>query len=436
MNLVFVAIDTLRADHLSCYGYGRPTSSNIDAVAARGVLFEDFYSVGNCTHPGFTAMFTGMYPESTGIVNHWTRIDLGEDVPTMAERFARAGYQTAAIDNLCHGWVQRGEREYTWFRRGYQHYEYPEGSGFYQPSAECVALACDWLEKNARSPFLLALHVWNPHAPYNKAPKEFYRFYEGADPCDPNLDYMPPNTRRSQQRVFKMPVTDPGYVVAAYDAEIAYTDHSLGTLFERIEALGLGDDTLILITSDHGEIMARPRWALGRPWCFGHIGLHEGCLRLPLIIAGGPAAKGVRVPGPFQLVDIVPTLIDVFGLEESTALDGVSLAPGLSRDSMPARDAVFVSENTYQKQRAVMKWPWKYMRFEADYESMPKRSLFHLETDPHEVINLIDYLPDQANSLDQALNECVARATRGRPDPLKAQDVSKRLAPPEAATRY
>ncbi|MEW6359152.1 MAG: sulfatase [Planctomycetota bacterium] len=435
MNLLFIAIDTLRSDHLSCYGYPKPTSPRIDALAGRGVLFEQFHSVGNCTHPGFTAMFTGLFPESSGIVNHWTRVELSEAIPTMAETFARAGYRTAAIDNLYDGWVPLGHPHYPWFRRGYEHYDYPRNKGFYQPALEVAEMAGGWLEKEAQSPFLLFVHIWNPHGPYNKAPKEFYRFYDGGDPCDPRLDSMPPNVRAPQRQIFGKPITDPNYVVAAYDAEIAYTDHAIGMLLEKLDALKLADDTVVLITSDHGEILARPRMAVGKPWCFSHIGLNEDNLHVPLIIAGGPVKSALRVRERFQLVDIMPTLVDMFDLRDPTKMDGVSLLPALKGASLQGRGAIFVSENTYQKQRAAMRWPWKYMRMEAHYNAMPPRCLHNLESDPNEVVNLADALPDQAAEMDALLDSCIAPLLQAGKDPLLEQDITHPLKPPPT-TKY
>jgi len=377
-------------------------------------------------------MLSGMYPESTRIVNHWTKIDPPAEVSMMAEFFARAGYQTAAVDNLFDGWVPSGYREYPWFRRGYDHYEYPRKPGFYQPSEDCVGLACDWLEQKGGQPFLLFLHVWNPHAPYNKAPESFYRFYGGADPCDPDLDAMPAYARKRCENMFGMPVTDPKYVEAAYDAEIAYTDHSLGILFEKLDALGLTEDTVILITSDHGEIMTQPRTALGWPWYFCHIGLHEDCLRVPLIIAGGPVREGARVTGLAQLVDIVPTLAEMFDLAEASNLDGVSLMPALASEAATGRDAAFVSENTYQKQRGVVKPPWKYLRLEQDYQAMPRRCLFHLEEDPLETANLIEACPEQGKEMEALLDAYVERTSGPSGDPLKEQDVGQECKPPFA----
>ena len=280
------------------------------------------------------------------------------------------------------------------------------------------------------------LHVWNPHAPYNKAPKEFYRVYEGNDPCDPGLDYMPSNVRAGQRNVFKMPITDPGYVVAAYDAEIAYTDYSLGILFEKLDQLKLTGDTIILITSDHGELMARPRLAVGRPWCFSHIRLYEENLHLPLIITGGPVAKGMRISEQFQLVDIMPTLTEMFDLTQDVDLDGVSLVPCLRGEKQSGREAIFVSENTYEKQRAVMKWPWKYMRFEEGYDAMPRRCLYNLERDPEELINLVDALPDEAKAMDDVMNSYISATTKGRQDPLKEQEITYRSARPTVGTKH
>jgi arylsulfatase A-like enzyme len=423
MNVVLIAIDTLRADALSCYGNAKPTSPNLDALASRGTLFENFYSVGNCTHPGFTAMLTGMYPESTGVVSHWTGVEPEDDVSMMAEVFKRAGYVTGAIDNLYDGWRPR-HPFYPWFRRGYDHYDYPRNEGHYQPGSEVSGLACDWIREGPGEPFFLFIHYWDPHAPYNKAPGEYYRFYDGPDPCDPGLDYMPPNIRESQRRTFGIPVTDPGYVVAAYYAETSYVDACVGMVLGQLEESGLSRDTLVAVTSDHGDIMPFPRIALGCPWAFCHIGLNEDCLRLPLIFSGPGVEEGGRIGSRFQLVDLLPSLLEAADIPVPEDLDGQSFASGLEGDPPFGRDHLFFSENTYQKQRAVLEWPWKYMRMEAEYNSMPPRSLFNLEMDPLEMANLSDEEVDTMFEMDSILDDYVARTTGDGADPLKVQDLT------------
>lgn len=423
-NVLLIALDTQRSDHLSCYGYPKPTTPNIDQLAERGTLFRNFYAVGNCTHPGFTALFTGLSPESSGIVSHWTRVELPERVPTMAELFARAGYFTAAIDNLYDAWAPRGYPYYPWFRRAYEYYMYPTAESWYRSAALVTEHTIEWVRSRPAEPFFLFVHYWQPHAPYNKAPEEFRRFYDGDDPCDPRLDVMPPSVKRSVERVFGRPITDPAYGVAAYDAEVAYVDYAVGTLLDAMERDGLTDETLVLVTADHGEIMWPPRLGAGRLWCFSHIGLSEGCLRVPLIVAGPGVQRGI-VEENAQLVDVLPTLVEWCGLEP-TAFDGRSLAPALSGGSISSRDPIFASENTYQKQRSVRQGRWKYTRMEEVLSSMPARGLFDLEQDPLETENLADARPDRAAELDAVLNEYVVRSTEGRPDPIRAQPITQR----------
>ncbi len=425
MNFLFIAIDTLRADALSCYGKSEKTSPNIDRLASEGVLFENFYSVGNCTHPGFTSMLTGMYPETTGIVSHWTRVELDESVRTMAQLFQQAGFETAAVDNLYDGWRPR-HPFYPWFRRGYSYYEYPPGEGHYRKGIEVSRVASKWLRHRSGEPFLLFVHYWDPHAPYNKAPRRFYRFYRGRNPCDRRLDFMPPIVRDQQRRIFGKPITDPNYVVAAYLAETHYVDYCIGRLLDDLERLGLSDNTVVVVTSDHGEILSTPRLALGRPFCFCHIGLSEDCLRIPLVVSGPDLSHGIRVKERFQLVDLLPTLLDLAGIprDPRDRLDGSSFANALFGRRVKGRDQLFFSENTYQKQRAVLQWPWKYMRMEAEYDSMPPRSLYNLEEDPLEIVNLADAERETANRLDRAIEMYVKEATRGRGDPLRLQETT------------
>ena len=421
-NMLFMAIDTLRSDALSCYGNRWKTSPNIDKLASTGATLDNFYSVGNCTHPGFTSMITGMFPERTGIVSHWTRVELDESVKTMAQYMKEAGFHTTAVDNLYDGWRPK-HPFYPWFRRGYDFYAYPPGQGHYRRGLDVSNMASAWLRKQASEPFFLFVHYWDPHAPYNKAPKKFYRFYRGSDPCDPRLDYMPPNVRDKQRRIFGRPITDPKYVTAAYLAETAYVDYSVGRLLRVLEELSLHEETLVALTSDHGEILDRPTLAVGRPFSFCHIGLTEECLRIPLIVSGPGVPQGVRISKRFQLIDLLPTLLDLVGIHYQD-LDGESFAPALRGSDTGGRDNLFFSENTYQKQRAVLSWPWKYMRMEDNYDSMPRKSLFNLESDPLETINLADTERETADRLDRVIDAYVRETTRGHGDPIKEQEIT------------
>jgi arylsulfatase A-like enzyme len=343
----------------------------------------------------------------------------------MAEYFENAGFDTAAIDNLYDGWRPR-HPYYPWFRRGYTHYNYPKGEGHYRPGSEVSSMACRWLDSVGGEPFMLFVHYWDTHAPYNKAPKQFYRFYQGQDPCNPHLDCMAPNVREAQRRTFGMPITDPAYVVSAYHAETAYVDSCIGVVLRKLEGLGLSGETVVAITSDHGDIMPPARLALGRYWAFCHIGLNEDCLRIPLVISGPGIASGVRVPNRFQLVDILPTLLDLAEVSHP-ALDGSSLAPALRGNDLDGRSGLFFSENTYQKQRAMLAWPWKYMRMETHYESMPARCLYKLDEDPRELRNLSDERADVVQEMDRDIQDYVSGCCRGQPDPIRAQATTAKM---------
>jgi len=426
VNIVLIAVDTLRADALSCYGNPKPTSPHIDRLAHRGTLFENFYSVGNCTHPGFTSLASGMYPESSRVVSHWTKVLPPDELPMMAQYFAKAGFNTAAVDNLYDGWRPK-HPFYPWFRRGFSSYGYPPGQGHYRPGADVSKMATRWLQSRPSRPFFLFVHYWDTHAPYNKAPRRFHRFYDGNDPCDPRLDYMPPQVRERQRRIFGRPITDPGCVVAAYQAETAYVDDCIGALLSRLAKLGLADETMVVVTSDHGDIMSVPRSALGRLWCFCHIGLNEDCLRIPLIVAGPGIAEAARSKHRFQLPDLLPTMLDVSGIPKRVELDGRSFSATLRGGQAEGRSELFFSENTYQKQRALLAWPWKYMRMEARYNSMAPRCLYNLDRDPLETVNLSDAEPEVVGRMEELLDGHVSRTTRGAPDPLIVQDVTSTI---------
>jgi arylsulfatase A-like enzyme len=302
---------------------------------------------------------------------------------------------------------------------------YPQAEAWYKPAERVTDKAVEWLRTRPSEPFFLFVHYWQPHAPYNKAPERFYRFYDGDDPCDPRLDFMPPAARDVVRRVFGRPITDPAYPIAAYDAEVAYADDAIGVLFDALEDhVGL-EETLVVITADHGEIMWPPRMAVCRPWCYSHISLHEDCLRLPLIMAGSGIERGM-VEENAQLVDILPTLAEWCGLNPPARLDGRSFAPALTGGTVQGREPIVVSENTYQKQRALRRGSWKYMRMEEHLTGMRARALFDLEDDPLETINLADECPDVAAELDAMLEDYIRTVTEGGPDPLHEQPISQR----------
>jgi arylsulfatase A-like enzyme len=248
MNLILLALDTLRADHLGCYGYSRNTSPFLDEFARAGALFENYFAATVPTHPSFTSLFTGMDSFGHQVTNVKGEHTLSEDIPTLAEVLRDAGYQTAAVDTMG-----------LWMSRGFDVYENPGyhvnneqpydcgygrtrrdknfGAAVTRKAAEVAAAL------SADRPFFLFVHYWDPHQPYYP-PAPYHELYYAGNPCDPAC--------RSMRKVWafdaKRPwlekwmdraVTDADYWVAQYDGEINYTDDQVKALCEALQRCGL-----------------------------------------------------------------------------------------------------------------------------------------------------------------------------------------------------
>lgn len=398
MKIVLIAVDTLRADHLGCCGYHRPTSPNLDAVAAEGFLFTHCFAVGNCTHPGFTALFTGCYPETTGITAHWTLVDLPDAIPMLAEIAKANGLRTLALDNLHDRWQERW-RLYPWFRRAYDVYECAQDSNAHE-SANCD-LVCDLIRRHAADDFLLFYHPWYPHAPY-QPPADCQAFDWDKD--DPLAD-----------------------VIARYDGEIVYTDREIARIVEALRAAGIYDETLLIVTSDHGEIMGEDRVVRGHRFNISHIDLGDECLRVPLVLRLPRAVPSGRSEVLVQQPDLLPTIAELAGWRLPRAVDGASLVPAMRGDVACVRDAVHFMENTYQKQRGIRTRTHKLKLNLDPGDSAPGRELYDLEADPLEQFNIVDVERDLAGELEARMAAWVRErlAAAGRTeDPLLAQDIT------------
>lgn len=430
-NVLLVAIDTLRSDHVGCYGYARDVSPHLDRIAREGVVFEEHFAPHIPTHPGFTTLFTGM-----DCFTH-QRVRLGGDVlpdgriRTLAQLLADAGYHTAAVDNLP-----------EWFRQGFATYETYKWPWEMAPGAEWrraevvnerALPLLEQLAAGARGgePFFLFLHYWDPHTPY-LPPSPFSRMYYAGDEKDPaHLDgphsMQAPFEFEVFNEYFKAwiapDVTDTRFVAAEYDALIAYVDSALQHLWQALRDLSIDDSTLIVITSDHGEVLdEHPCW-------FDHHGLYESNVRVPFILrhpGGLPAGKRVR--GLVRHQDQMPTILEHIGLPEVAAreqMDGRSALPLLRRrNGAGVTDAVYLTENTWMRKRAWRTPEWKLIDgMEPDIHNFPLLELYHLPTDPTEQRNLATERPDVVADLQAAMLTHVAQRVRatGKPDPMSYQ---------------
>jgi arylsulfatase A-like enzyme len=424
MNVILLSLDTLRADHLSCYGYRRLTSPHIDRVAAQGTLCTEFFSPHIPTHPGYTTMLTGRDAVSHQIVCQGGTVEPGEDVRFLAEILAEQGYRTAAVDNLGR-WLTRGFQTY-------QTYRWPLDVDQPWRKAEAVnAAALPLLAELAAGgqPFFLFVHYWDPHTPY-LPPPPFDRMFYGGDERDPANRSMAPvfafEPFGDYFRSWMGHVTDIQYVIAQYDAEIAYLDATLSAFFTRLDELGLSDDTLLILNADHGECLDEHEC-----W-FDHHGLYDQNLHVPLILrCPGLIPAGQRLGGILRQQDLAPAILDALGLGELAAanrMDGVSFLPLLrAGDSSGVCDTLFVTENSWMKKRGVRTRRWKLiLAHQPDFHGKPPVELYDLAADPAETVNVAGERADVVAELTGQYDDWLTgrMAASGKPDPQSYQGTS------------
>jgi arylsulfatase A-like enzyme len=427
-NIILISADSLRADHLGCYGYPLPTSPQIDAMAERGVLCENMFCPAIPTQPSHTTIFTGQHPLTHGVVAHGGKGKLSRGSPFLPELFLESGYTTCAVDTLF--------RERIWFGRGYEYILDPSIHHIFYAAVtqeELNERAIHWMETVPKRPFFMFIHYWDTHYPY--VPPEQYRtrFYAGGNPTDPDnhaLDrwWDHPIGAMARDTWLRTPegaVTDPNYVTALYDGEIRYLDDGIGDLFAGLQQLGLMDDTIVVLLADHGESMTEHRI------CYDHYGLYECTFRVPFIMhwPGGPLRRHTRLAGFRQLSDVAPTLLDAAGLPIPEAMEGRSFLKQMTGQQEPEGYATVISlESTWQAKYCLRRQRYKYiLAREKDLLGNPDRELYDLDSDPLEERNLAESDPALACDMEKELEAWIAarlQASGRTMDPVRQEGAS------------
>jgi arylsulfatase A-like enzyme len=397
MNIILIAVDTLRADHLGCYGYHRATSPRIDAFAAESVLFESHISPAIPTHPAFTTINTGQHSITHGIVAHGGQRAIQRDAPWLPQLLGKAGFTTCAVDNLSQWHLD--------FHRGFEFYIDPTQRRELSINAdnrEINRRVLPWLEQHHREQFYLFVHYWDPHTPY-LPPRAYRRLFYHGDPCDPANTTLEGLERHPLGRVWREAwfprlggrITDANYIEALYDGEIRYCDEGVGALLDAVDRLGLRDDTLVVLTGDHGEMMYRH-------------GIYDGNLRVPFIIRR-PGVPPGRVSQLTAHTDIAPTLLDLTGTPVPEAMEGISLAPWLRGGTdAPTRSHLVCEECTWQMKWALRTQTRKFiLARQPDVYGTPSRELYDLAADPQELHNLVPAQPVLVGELEDTLEQWI-----------------------------
>lgn len=366
-NVLFITLDTTRADRIGAYGYSAAKTPRLDRLAAQGVLFDRAYAPAPMTAPSHASMFTGLWPPEHGVYTNGI-VALDSGVPVLADELRKRGYSTAAFVASVVLQAKSG------FERGFDHYDddlsssADDGDDLHRSrdGKLVVDAAVRWLSNRPKpdSPFLCWVHLFDPHHPYLTHTDEFGETFRERP----------------------------------YDGEIAYVDRQLDRLFATLDKLDLARDTVIVVVGDHGESLGQH----GED-THGYL-LHDSTLHVPLIIVD-PRQKhvGRRVATPVSLVDLFPTLSQITGLPDAAKRVDRSLVPALRGEELAPRACYsqtlepFV-EAGWAPLQGLTTDRWRYVR-------TTRPELYDLKADPGELNNMAEREPEQIRKLEADLAE-------------------------------
>lgn len=406
-NILIFAIDSIRRDHMSCYGYRRLTTPHFDRLAARGTLVENAFSPYIPTTPAYSSMLTGQDVISHQMVSLGPKGPLDPKHPTFPEILKKAGYTSTVVG--FDGGFYRGFDKYLNFEGWLAWEDRPARKA---ENLNAVTLPeMDRLHKTGK-PWMLFLRHMDPHSPYLPPPPFDSMFYS-KNPCAKGNKSMEPVKAFKPFRDFHlswMPpgITDKDFVIAQYDGELAYMDACCARILTRLEELGCAEETLVVITGDHGETL------YDHDCHFDHHGLYEPTLVVPLIYYWpGKVPAGNRINAYSAHEDLIPTILDVCGLKglaKGVKFDGVSLKKYFDQPEASPRSEFYISECTWMRKHGWRTPIWKFWdALEPDFHGKPPVELYNLIEDPEEKENLAEKEPAVVELLRARMNAWIAK---------------------------
>jgi arylsulfatase A-like enzyme len=406
--VLLVTLDTVRADHLSAYGYSRATSPHLERLAAGGARFTRAVATAPWTPPSLFSLLTGTHAHQHNVVAWGDRP--AEGIPTFVEHLRAAGYRTAAFNN--HDVFFAAQPEIA---AGFDRL-FSRSDGEF-PAELVVDRAIEWLRQNRGAPFFLWVHLFDPHEPFTPPPP-YNALWDGepqaterrAAPVDggfgaggiPRLVYEGAGGENRIERI-----------IAAYDGEIRYTDEQVGRLLSVLADLGLAQDTLVVVTADHGEILERSDTPYHGTVYFSHgTYLFEDLLAVPLIVrypARIPARRNIDIP--VGLVDVAPTILEAARLDASPAHRGRSLLRFFS--SPPSEGPLPVLSEELRNNWQALTWG----RFKLIRYGPSRVELYDLQDDPRETRDIASQRPEVARALSEEMNRLTRTPASAARDP-------------------
>jgi arylsulfatase A-like enzyme len=383
-NLLLISIDTLRADHVSCYGYPKTTTPTIDRVAKEGHRFTRAYAPMPSTLPSHASLFTSLYPRQLSVRRN------GELVPrealTMTEILKENGYATAAFVSA--------ETLHPQFHidQGFDVYNHHGEEGIERPAKATLKNCLAWLADATAEPFFLFVHFFDPHAGY-VAPQRFRRAMGAPD------KYKPIESEFVKDRAGFTP-EEIEETIAAYDAEILYADWAVGELVKHFEERTLLEKTVVVLVSDHGETLGELLDEYGYAFCHGEF-IQGHQIHVPVVFRlpeGLQKPRGLSHPEVIGLIDVLPTVLELLEIESPEGMMGRSLVPLLAGETLPATP-IFSERRYYEN----AKFPYLLEdevsvidgRWQAIASNGRGNELFDLREDP----NLIEQRREESERL-------------------------------------
>jgi arylsulfatase A-like enzyme/Tfp pilus assembly protein PilF len=395
-NVILFTLDTTRADHLACYGYPDVRTPNLDALAGRGVLFEQAAASSPLTLPSHCSIMTGMYPTYHGVrVNGNTA--LNEEQTTIAEVLSAQGYR-------CGAFIGAFVLDGRWgLNQGFEHYDDPfdlqkyrhiDLGGVQRPGNEVMDAALAWLDKDKASPFFAWVHLYDPHAPY-EPPEPYFSEYGSRG------------------------------MYHLYDGEIAFMDEQIGRCLTWLEKNGLDKNTILVLVGDHGE-------GLGShgEGTHGYF-IYDYAVHVPfLIVAPFESLQGKRVASQVRNVDVFPTVLDLARIKSPLNVQGRSLLPVMFR---PEKKVDSYAYGESMGPSLLFGWSALHSLRTPHYKYIdaPRAELYDLTQDADEQTNLLAQSPGIARKMKKELDRLMAETSKGAPTPQAAnldKDTVERLA--------
>lgn len=404
-GVVLVTVDTLRADHLGCYGNPQVLTSAMDRLASGGQLFGNAISQSSTTTPSHASLMTGLHAQDHNVYSNFEA--LGDGAETLAETLADNGFATFGVVNMRHlnpevGNLSQGINDFV-------------RSSEVEGARQSVDAFLYWLDGIGERPFFAWLHLADVHTPYQPPAPYNRMYYEGDERASGTgslARVMPLLPRHMSDHPFFRKwlrgVTDVKWVMAQYQGAVTYVDDELGRLMSQLTRRGLLERTAMVVTSDHGENLGE------HDMFFVHTGLYEQTVRVPLLTYfPGAGYQGVQVNEVVELVDVLPTVLEYLELPPPLGIRGRSLWPLIRGDV--SLEKIALSEHAGKNLVALRSRRYKYIRHLKTKSLQPsypfkrgREELYDLHADPSEQTNLIRTRPAVARQFQEEL-----RARRG-----------------------